>query len=257
MINSYAIEIDNVCVDFRVPQRAGRLRVLRNLSLTVEDNEFHVILGPSGCGKTTLLRLIAGFTKPTSGSVLIHGTSPIEARTNKSFSMVFQAPLLFPWKTVRENVELPSIISGDEKVSASIDKMIKLVGLAGFENSLPKELSGGMQSRAAIARALTVDPDILLMDEPFGDLDELTRRKLNLELLKIWTQRKRTIVFVTHNLSEAVFLADRVSVMTKRPSNIKLTLPIGLDRPRNSVTEQDPAFVSCVAKLKNELGVDD
>jgi len=213
-------------------RRGGSVTAVDNLDLTVRDKEFVCIVGPSGCGKSTLLRVVAGLTRPSSGEVTLDGTRVTDPGADRG--MVFQSYTLFPWLTVQGNVEFgPRLSDLPPAECASIaQRYIELVGLTGFEHAYPKELSGGMQQRAAIARALANDPEILLMDEPFGALDAQTRSLMQELLLKIWEQTHKTVLFVTHDIEEAVLLADRVYVMTARPGRIKREMKISLPRPR-------------------------
>ncbi len=219
-----------------------------NTLSAVEDTSFHVkkgeivaIIGPSGCGKTTILKLIAGLLKPTRGSI-----------TAGKASVVFQKPTLLQWRTVTENVNLPLEIKNIKKKDC-VNEIIKLVGLQGFEQSLPNELSGGMEQRVALARALVLHPELLLMDEPFGNLDELKRNQLNLELLRIWKETHTTIILVTHSISEAVFLADRVIVLSKRPAKVKDIVDITLKRPRKPEIKETAEFQRYVKCIREKL----
>lgn len=220
--------------------RSGRTEALRDVSFEVARHEFVSILGPSGCGKSTLLRMIASLLKPTSGSVEVFGL-PVETPRD-DVGIVFQKPTLLPWATVEDNVVFPARhktgrVTAEERERAS--ELLRMVGLSGFEKRLPDELSGGMQQRVGIARALLMDPDILLMDEPFSALDALTREVMGLDLLRIFCERPKTVVFITHSVSEAALLSDRVLVMTGRPGSIltEVTVPVG--RPRGPETAKD------------------
>jgi NitT/TauT family transport system ATP-binding protein len=210
------------------------IEALRGIALQVPQNQFVTIVGPSGCGKSTLLKLIAGLMRPSQGSVHFEGRS-VE-RPHREVGLVFQQPVLLKWRTILENVLLPIEylrLPLDEHRPRAV-QLLDLVGLRGFEQKLPRELSGGMQQRAAIARALIFDPKVLLMDEPFGALDAMTREELSLELLRIWEEQKKTVVFVTHSISEAVLLADRVVAMSARPGQIARTIDVRLPRPRTA-----------------------
>jgi NitT/TauT family transport system ATP-binding protein len=226
---------------------------LQNVSLSIERNEFVSIVGPSGCGKSTLLRLIAGLIRVSSGQIAIDGNEVKEPR--RDIGIVFQAPTLLPWANILSNVLFPlQILHRLEADSiAKAHELLSLVNLDGFESKLPSELSGGMQQRAAICRALITDPDILLMDEPFGALDALTREEMSLELLRIWAERPKTVFFVTHSVPEAVLLADRVFVMTPRPGRIIETIPVRLPRPRTYEQESDQEFQSCAQRIRAQI----
>ena len=215
---------------FRTQQ--GRLWALGGVSFRVAPGEFLCIVGPSGCGKTTLLRILGGLARPTGGSVYLEG-EPLTA-PRRRIGFVFQKAALLPWRTVLENVTLPLEIQGVEAAEARrrAEELLELVRLQGFEGAYPHELSGGMEQRVAIARALVHDPAILLLDEPFGALDALTRERMNLELLRIWRAKRKTVVMVTHSIQEAIFLADRVLVMSPRPGRIEASFPVPLPRPR-------------------------
>jgi len=212
--------------------RDGVLRALRDISFEVGAGEFVTLLGPSGCGKTTLLRILGGLLEPATGKIYIHGH--LLSKPRREVGFVFQAPSLLPWRTVLRNVTLPLEIKIQNGLSAKEKalELLELVGLLGFENAYPHELSVGMQQRVSIARALIHDPSILLLDEPFGSLDAITREQMNLELLRIWEASKKTVVMVTHNIQEAIFLADRVLIMSPRPGHIEAIVPLDLPRPR-------------------------
>lgn len=214
------IEADNLSLTFVTAD--GPVYALSKVSLNVEEGDFVSFIGPSGCGKTTLLRIIADLEKPSSGRIAVNGLSPEQARINRQYGYIFQAPALYPWRTVERNIRLPLEIMGysrHEQLERA-GRNIELVNLKGFEKKYPWQLSGGMQQRASIARALSFDPKLLLMDEPFGALDEIVRDSLNLQLLKLWHETKKTILFVTHSIPEAVFLSTRIMVMSPRPGRI-------------------------------------
>jgi len=226
---------------------------LEDVSLDIAQNAFVCVVGPSGCGKSTLLRLVAGLVPPSSGTITIGGVAVTEPRAD--IGIVFQAPTLLPWATVLDNVLFPlrmmNRLAPDSRDRAM--DLIRLVGLGGFEHRYPRELSGGMQQRAGICRALVHDPAILLMDEPFGALDALTREELTLELQRIWSDKPKTIIFVTHSISEATLLADRVAVMSPRPGRIVELIDVGLPRPRDFDMEGHPAFQSCAHRVRERI----
>jgi NitT/TauT family transport system ATP-binding protein len=219
-----------------------QVTALQDVSLEIGRNEFITLVGPSGCGKSTLLRIVAGLILPTAGRASIGGAAITEPRSETG--IVFQAPTLLPWASVLDNVLFPLRMMHriDPTSTDKAMALLKLVGLSGFESKSPRELSGGMQQRVAICRALVHDPDILLMDEPFGALDALTREEMTMELLRIWSERPKTVLFVTHSITEAVVLADRVVVMSPRPGRIQEIIEIGLPRPRSFETEATPEF---------------
>jgi NitT/TauT family transport system ATP-binding protein len=234
---------------------AGRVEALVDIDLTVAAGEFVSLIGPSGCGKSTLLRIIGDLTSPTSGSVTVNGKPAPRARLDRDYGMVFQAPVLFDWRTVQGNVELPLEISGTTRAERTkrAAENLRLVELADFAGHYPWQLSGGMQQRVAIARALALDPAILLMDEPFGALDEMTRERMNLELLKIWERTGTTIVFVTHSIAEAVFLSTRVVVMSPRPGRISAVIEIDLPRERTADTRELDQYFHLVTTVREAL----
>ncbi len=234
---------------------AGRVEALVGIDLDVAAGEFISLIGPSGCGKSTLLRIIGDLTPPTGGTVTVNGKSAHQARLDRDYGMVFQAPILFDWRTVQGNVELPLEIlgvGGAERAKRAAEHLA-LVELADFAGHYPWQLSGGMQQRVAIARALALDPAILLMDEPFGALDEMTRERMNLELLKIWDRTETTVVFVTHSIAEAVFLSTRVVVMSARPGRIEAVIDIDLPRERNVETREMDAYFRLVTAVREAL----
>ncbi|MGH3663057.1 MAG: ABC transporter ATP-binding protein [Micromonosporaceae bacterium] len=241
----------------------GATEALRDINLSVNRGEFISLIGRSGCGKTTLLRILAGLIEPTKGAVEVDGRSLWRGSARDSeviakFGMVFQDPNLFPWYSIRDNIALPLALRHKSKKErlARAAELCELVGLKGFERALPRELSGGMRQRAAIARALSYRPSVLLMDEPFGALDALTREKMNLELQNISMATKATIVFVTHSINEAVFLADRVVLLTPRPGKLRSIVPVPLERPRRMETETEPEFQEIVRDLRRLLDED-
>jgi NitT/TauT family transport system ATP-binding protein len=223
---------------------------LHDIGFAIGEGEFVAIVGPSGCGKSTLLKILAGLLPPTHGEALLGG-SPI-AGPRRDIGVVFQAPVLFPWRSVRDNVLLPIDVQrlGREKHRRLAADLLALVGLTGFEERYPWELSGGMQQRVAIVRALIHDPAMLLMDEPFGALDAMTREQMNVELQRIWLEKQKTVLFITHSIAEAVFLADRVLVMTPRPGRIMDDLRITLPRPRPLEVLNTPAFGAYVQRIR-------
>lgn len=228
---------------------------LDGIDLEVPKGSFTSVIGPSGCGKSTLLRVFADLIEPTSGIAEVNGKSPLEAREAREFGVVFQAPNLLPWRTVLKNVTLPlQVMKVDraERAKTATD-MLDLVGLPGFERHHPWQLSGGMQQRVAIARALSMKPSILFMDEPFGALDEITRDRLNLELIRIWSQTSATIMFITHSLTEAVFLSTQVAVMSARPGRITEVIEIDLPPERTAATRDDPRFYELVIQVRRAL----
>jgi NitT/TauT family transport system ATP-binding protein len=237
--------------------RAGdQVIALDRATLSLPAGGFGALIGPSGCGKSTLLRMIADITQPSSGTILVGDELPSAARRAHAIGFVFQSATLLPWRTVRENVELPLAIVGKKSsriARRSPDELIQLVNLRGFEDALPAHLSGGMQQRASIARALVLQPDILLLDEPFGALDEITRQKMNLELLRIWSESGTTALLVTHSIGEAVFMADTVFVMSLRPGKILLTIEVPLPRPRTLQMMGSQAFFDTVNRVREGL----
>jgi NitT/TauT family transport system ATP-binding protein len=230
--------------------RNGQIDALRDVSFDIREGEFVAILGPSGCGKSTLLKLAAGLLSPTSGSMNIAGT-PI-GKPRRDVGVAFQKPTLLPWKTVLENVLVPAHTLGLDIGAATqrARELLQLVGLADFARNYPKELSGGMQQRVGLARMLVHDPGLLLMDEPFSALDAMTRETLMLELQRIWARDTKSVMFITHSIPEAVFLADRVLVMSARPGRIVESIPIDLPRPRTLQTMGEPAFVALTQRLR-------
>jgi NitT/TauT family transport system ATP-binding protein len=231
--------------------RTGDVHALDNVSLDVREGEFICILGPSGCGKTTLLWSMAGLHTLSSGEIRL-GNEPI-VKPHPEIAMIFQDANLLPWRTLEKNVELPFEIKRQPPNQERIRKLLNRVGLTGFENKFPRELSGGMQQRASIVRSLAVDPSVLLMDEPFGALDAFTRDEMNLLIQEIWMETGKTIAFVTHSITEAIFLADRVAVMSARPGRIVEIYDIDIPRPRSVDIQTQPDFIARVLKIKSRI----
>jgi NitT/TauT family transport system ATP-binding protein len=235
--------------------KANQVDALVDVSLNIEQGEFVSLIGPSGCGKSTLLRLIANLLEPTSGDVSVAGKSPKQARLDQDYGMAFQQAGLFDWRTVAKNIELPLELKGWEKAKreARANEMLDLVKLPEFAGHYPWQLSGGMQQRVAIARALASHPPLLLMDEPFGALDEMTREHMQAELLSICASTGTTVVFVTHSIPEAVYLSNRVVVMSPRPGRITKIVPVGLDGHRNETTRERPEFFAAITAVREAL----
>lgn len=231
------------------------LEVLEDISLTVAENEFVCFVGPSGCGKTTLLRVLGGLLEPTRGQVLFEGEAL--SRPRRRIGFVFQESNLMPWRSAVDNICLPLEVTGAsaEEIDRRCSELIDLVGLTGFEDTLPRDLSGGMAQRVAIARALAHHPDLLLLDEPFGQLDALTRERMGTELLRIWEASRSTVVMVTHSISEAVLLADRVLVLSARPASIVLDQPIDLRRPRSLELTYTKEFGDLAARVRSAIQI--
>ena len=233
----------------------GRCRRSATSALKVARGEFVSFIGPSGCGKTTLLRAVADLENPTSGSIRVNGMSPHEARANRAYGYVFQAPALYPWRSVARNIALPLEIMGFSKAErdARIAKGLELVNLSGFGGKYPWQLSGGMQQRASIARALSFDPDLLLMDEPFGALDEIVRDMLNQQLLRLWDVTGKTVLFVTHSIPEAVFLSTHIVVMSPRPGRVFDVIECNFPRDRTLDIRETPEFLGVANRVRQGL----
>jgi NitT/TauT family transport system ATP-binding protein len=235
--------------------RGERLVALSDINLDIAEGEFVSLIGPSGCGKSTLLRLIGDLLQPTTGKIDVRGKPAAEARRNRDYGIVFQSPVLYDWRTVERNVQLPlelmKVPKGEREQRSR--ELLELVGLHDFAGKYPWQLSGGMQQRVSIARALSFRPSILLMDEPFGALDEMTRERLNLELLNIWSRTGTTVVFVTHSIPEAVFLSDRIVIMTPRPGRIEHVVQVDLPRARGFEVREEDAFFHLIAEVRSRL----
>jgi len=233
----------------------GPVHALKDVDLTIDKGDFVSFIGPSGCGKTTLLRVIAGLEHPTAGAISVNGMTPDEARTNRAYGYVFQAAGLYPWRTIAGNVKLPLEIMGYSKAEQveRVEKVLELVDLAGFGKKFPWQLSGGMQQRASIARALAFDADILLMDEPFGALDEIVRDHLNKQLLKLWANTQKTIAFVTHSIPEAVYLSTKIVVMSPRPGRISDVIDSPLPRERPLEIRDSKEFIEIAHRVREGL----
>jgi len=233
----------------------GQTVALQGIDLAIEAGEFISLIGPSGCGKSTLLRTIGDLVQPTSGTIVVNGKSAQRARRDRDYGIVFQDPVLYDWRTVAKNIALPLEMLGWNRARRArrVEEMLELVELGGFEGHHPWQLSGGMQQRVSIARALSFSPALLLMDEPFGALDEMTRERLNIELLRIWQETSSTIVFVTHSISEAVFLSTRVVVMSARPGRIADLIDVDLPQPRTAETREEARYFELVTAVREAL----
>ena len=249
-----AVDLRAVEMRFELPG-GGTTVALQDIDLRIGAGEFVSIIGPSGCGKSTLLRIVGDLIRPTSGTVEVNGKGAHQARLDRDYGMVFQAPVLFDWRTVAANVRLPLEILGldQRERERRVAEMLELVELSGFLNHYPYQLSGGMQQRVAIARALSLQPALLLMDEPFGALDEMTRERLNAEVLRIWRQTGTTVIFVTHSIPEAVFLSTRVAVMSPRPGRIIDVVEVDLPQPRNESTRESERYFELVTDVRESL----
>ncbi|MEP0519077.1 MAG: ABC transporter ATP-binding protein [Hyphomicrobiales bacterium] len=247
------IQVDDLSLTFETND--GPVHALANIDLTVSEGDFVSFIGPSGCGKTTLLRVIADLEKPTGGGIAVNGLTPEEARLKRAYGYVFQAAALYPWRTIEKNLALPLEIMGlsKDEQRVRIEKNLELVNLTGFEKKFPWQLSGGMQQRASIARALAVEPDLLLMDEPFGALDEIVRDHLNEQLLKLWRKTNKTVVFVTHSIPEAVFLSTKIVVMSPRPGRVYDVIDCNLPRDRSLDSRETPEFLEIAHRVREGL----
>ena len=248
-----AIDISDVSLTFIT--RDGPVRALSNINLKVKRGEFVSLIGPSGCGKTTLLRTVADLETPTSGEIRVNGMSPQEARMMRAYGYVFQAPALYPWRTIERNIALPLEIMGvpRKEREARVRKGLELVNLQGFSAKFPWQLSGGMQQRASIARALSFDPDLLLLDEPFGALDEIVRDRLNQQLLRLWEVTGKTVLFVTHSIPEAVFLSTHIVVMSPRPGRVYDVIACNFPRDRQLEIRETSEFMSVANRVRHGL----
>jgi NitT/TauT family transport system ATP-binding protein len=248
---AHVVSLRNVSKSFG----AGGVHALESIDLDVSPGELVSLIGPSGCGKSTLLRIVGDLVDPTAGEVVVNGKSGRQARRDRDYGIVFQDPVLYDWRTVAKNISLPLELLGWErpKRALRVQELLELVELRGFGDHHPWQLSGGMQQRVSIARALSFSPALLLMDEPFGALDEMTRERLNAELLRIWEQSRATILFVTHSISEAVFLSTRVVVMSRRPGRIAAIVAIDLPQPRTADTREEPRFFELVTEVRDRL----
>jgi NitT/TauT family transport system ATP-binding protein len=248
-----AVDVSNVSLTFDTAD--GKVEALSNVSLQIADGEFVSFIGPSGCGKTTMLRVIADLQQPTSGSLTVNGMTAEQARLSRAYGYVFQAPALFPWRTIEANLKLPLEImgysEGEQKALAA--RYLALVNLTGFERKFPWQLSGGMQQRVSIARALSFDPALLLMDEPFGALDEIVRDHLNEQLLKLWDKTRKTVLFVTHSIPEAVFLSTKIVVMSPRPGRITDIIDCNFPRNRTLEIRETPEFIAIAQRVRTGL----
>ena len=247
------IEIDHVSMYYQTG--ASEVLALKDVTVDIKKGEFISLLGPSGCGKTTLLRIMADLIQPTDGTIKISGASAKDARLAQKYGIVFQSPVLYDWRKVKKNITLPLEVMkvNKEEQDKRVDHLLELVGLTKFKDKYPWQLSGGMQQRVAIARALAMEPEILLMDEPFSALDEFSRERLNEELLSIWSKVGNTVVFVTHSIPEAIFLSDRVFVLSPHPGRLSKVVEISLPRPRTPEMRESPEFYRLITEIRNSF----
>ena len=249
------VVIDSKGLDLTIQTNDGPVHALSDIDLQIESGEFVSFIGPSGCGKTTLLRVIADLEKPTGGTISVNGVTPEAARLARAYGYVFQAAALYPWRTIGANIALPLEVMGFNKAerAARVEKNLELVNLTGFDKKFPWQLSGGMQQRASIARALAFDADLLLMDEPFGALDEIVRDRLNEELLRLWGRTGKTMLFVTHSIPEAVYLSTRIVVMSPRPGRITDVIESPLPKERPLDIRDSAAFIEVAHRVREGL----
>lgn len=247
------IEIDHVSMCYQTG--SSEVLALKDVTVDIKKGEFVSLLGPSGCGKTTLLRIMADLIQPTSGNIKISGSTAKEARLAQKYGIVFQNPILYDWRKVKKNITLPLEMMkvSKEEQERRVNHLLELVGLTEFKDKYPWQLSGGMQQRVAIARALAIEPEILLMDEPFSALDEFSRERLNEELLSIWSKVGNTVVFVTHSIPEAIFLSDRVFVLSPHPGRLSKVVDIPIPRPRRAEMRESPEFYQLITDIRNSF----